>query len=58
LRLEIAAGLDALLADTRLAWELDSDGVWQRREPASGKRALSAQEALMANATKRTKKSR
>ena len=58
LRLEIAAGLDALLADTRLAWELDSDGVWQRREPAAGKRALSAQEALMANATKRTKKSR
>jgi polyphosphate kinase len=56
LRTQIAAMLDALLADTRLAWQLTADGMWAR--VPQGSRPVSAQEALMARARKRSKKSR
>ena len=58
LRAEIAATLDALEADTRWSWQLDGDGVWSRTEPTPGTKPVSAQEALMAKTTKRTKKNR
>jgi polyphosphate kinase len=58
LRAEIADTLDALEADTRWSWRLGPDGVWDRIEPAPGKKPLSAQELLMTKATKRAKKSR
>jgi polyphosphate kinase len=54
LRAEIDAILDALLADTRFAWNLDADGVWHRI--SEGARAVSAQETLMARAVKRARK--
>ena len=58
LRARIAAVLDALLADTRFAWELGADGAWARVGPAPGKQPVSAQERLMEHALKRAKKSR
>jgi polyphosphate kinase len=48
LRDEVGTILDALLADTRLAWDLQPDGRWQRTLPPRGRLAVSAQEALMA----------
>jgi polyphosphate kinase len=56
LRARITAVLDALLADTRFAWELGGDGRWSRVVPPAGVRAVSAQEALMEQARKRAKK--
>jgi polyphosphate kinase len=58
LRARIDGVLDALVADTRYAWELGPDGAWSRREPAPGEAAQSAQELLMAQAVKRAKKRR
>jgi polyphosphate kinase len=58
LRARIAGVLDALLADTRFAWELGPDGSWSRVAPAPGEQPVSAQERLMEQALKRTKKSR
>jgi polyphosphate kinase len=56
LRVEVGVVLDALLADTRFSWTLQSDGTWRRRSPARGEVAISAQEALMARAAGRAKK--
>jgi polyphosphate kinase len=56
LRVEIGVVLDALLADTRFSWTLSPDGAWQRTAPAKGRRAVSAQEALMKRAVGRAKK--
>ena len=56
LRIEIGVVLDALLADTRFSWTLASDGAWHRTSPAKGRRAVSAQEALMKRAEGRAKK--
>jgi polyphosphate kinase len=56
LRAEIDAILNALLADTRSSWELDSEGTWHRTELGPEERARSAQETLMARAAKRTAK--
>ena len=50
LRIEIGVVLDALMADTRFSWTLSSDGAWHRTSPAKGRRAVSAQEALMKRA--------
>jgi polyphosphate kinase len=47
LQAELAAILDALLDDTRFAWDLSGDGVWRRSRPAAGIRPVSAQELLM-----------
>jgi polyphosphate kinase len=58
LRARIDAVLDALLADTRFAWELGPDGTWSRRAPEDGEAPVSAQELLMAQALKRAKKRR
>jgi polyphosphate kinase len=55
LRADLGFVLKALLADTRFSWELDSDGVWHRTEPAKGAKPVSAQETLMARAAKRAK---
>ena len=56
LRSDLAEVLDALLADTRFSWELDADGEWHRTQPARRTKPVSAQEVLMARATKRAKK--
>ncbi len=40
--------LDALLADSRHAWELGPDGTWSRVGPAQGEPAMSAQASLAA----------
>jgi polyphosphate kinase len=56
LRADLAEVLDALLADTRISWELDADGDWHRTEPKGRAKPVSAQEILMARATKRAKK--
>jgi polyphosphate kinase len=39
--------LNALLADTRHAWELGADGTWSRVRPGSGEPAMSAQASLV-----------
>ena len=56
LRAEVVSILDALLADTRFAWELDPDGTWWRIAPPDGEPGVSAQELLMQRAVKRAKK--
>jgi polyphosphate kinase len=56
LRAEIAFVLDALAADTRFAWQLDGDGAWHRVMPRPGEKPVSAQDVLMARASKRTRK--
>ena len=58
LRARIAAVLDALLADTRFAWELQADGSWSRIAPAPRELPVSAQDVLMRNALERAKKRR
>jgi polyphosphate kinase len=58
MRTEVSAILDALLADNRYSWELDSDGVWQRMEPRGKEAPISAQEVLMARSAKRGKPTR
>jgi polyphosphate kinase len=58
LRARIGTVLDALLADTRFAWELGADGVWRRCTPAAGAEPVSAQEVLMRQALARAKKKR
>jgi polyphosphate kinase len=58
LRVRIAGVLDALLCDTRFAWELGPEGVWRRVLPAPGEPPLSAQELLMEQAVARAKKRR
>jgi polyphosphate kinase len=55
LRADVAGILDALQADTRLAWTLGADGAWRRVEPPAGARPVSAQEVLMRRALKRAK---
>ena len=46
-RAELTAIFDTLLADNVQAWELGSDGTWERASPSKGKRAQVAQSALM-----------
>ena len=58
LRADVAAYLDALQAETKLAWTLDSKGVWHRVVPKGGARPVSAQDALMHRARRRSKKRR
>jgi polyphosphate kinase len=47
---EIDVVLTACLADTRGAWQLESDGTWQRLRPPDGEPPYSAQDALIARA--------
>ena len=56
LRSDLAEVLDALLADTRFSWELDADGLWHRTRPKGRTEPVSAQDLLMARASKRAKK--
>jgi polyphosphate kinase len=58
LRRRIGGVFDALLADTRFAWELEADGDWRRVTAAAGTAPTSAQEVLMAQAVTRSKKPR
>jgi len=53
---ELNATLETLLTDTEQAWELRSDGTWQRLEPAKGERARVAQIALMRRARLRERR--
>ena len=43
----LSAVFDALLADNAQAWELGSDGTWERQRPKKDERARSAHTALM-----------
>jgi polyphosphate kinase len=56
-RSEIGVVFDALMADTRFAWELDGDGGWHRTGSGQAPARVSAQELLMRRAAKRAKKS-
>ena len=47
LQARIEGILDALLADTQHAWELDADGTWAPVRPVPGEPALSAQASLV-----------
>jgi polyphosphate kinase len=53
LQSEIAATLDALLADTTGSWELGLDGTWHRVRPKKDERSRSAQATLMRRARRR-----
>ena len=55
-RARIDGILDALLADTRFAWDLRADGSWSRVVAPAGETPVSAQEMLMQQALKRAKK--
>ena len=50
LRGEIDSLLETSLSDTRSSFQLQSDGTWDRRQPAAGEAERSAQEELMAHA--------
>jgi polyphosphate kinase len=52
-RSELAATMDALLADTASSWELDHDGLWHRIRPKKEDRPRSAQTVLMRRARRR-----
>jgi polyphosphate kinase len=43
----LSSTFDALLADNAQAWELRSDGTWERQRPAKDERPKPAQAALM-----------
>ena len=53
LRAELAASLDALLADTTSSWELRADGTWERVQAGKEERLRSAQAILMRRARRR-----
>jgi polyphosphate kinase len=46
LRAELLDVLERCLADNQNAWELDSGGIWMRREPAAGEPPRSVQQEL------------
>jgi polyphosphate kinase len=50
---QLAAIFHALLNDTRFSWELDSGGAWHRTHPNAAADPVSAQELLMARASRR-----
>jgi polyphosphate kinase len=58
LRARIAGVFDALLADTRFAWQLGAEGTWSRVTPPPKEKPVSAQELLMQQALARAKKRR
>jgi polyphosphate kinase len=58
LRARIAGVLDALMSDTRFAWELEADGSWRRVGPGRRERPVSAQEMLMEQSSRRAQKVR
>ena len=49
-RRDLLESLEIQLADTALAWKLNSDGTWERRHPASGEAPLDSQDVLMQRA--------
>ena len=50
LRTQVLDTVALCLADNHNAWDLDSDGTWTRRTPASPDAAINAQEQLMRHA--------
>ncbi|HJZ62437.1 MAG TPA: polyphosphate kinase 1 [Miltoncostaeaceae bacterium] len=50
---ELATILDIMLADTSLAWELDSSGAWSRVDPQNGTPPRNSQDELMERAARR-----
>jgi polyphosphate kinase len=53
---ELTHVFDTLLSDNAQAWELSGDGTWTRAQPAKGRRAVTAQGALMRSATSRARR--
>jgi polyphosphate kinase len=45
--------LDVMLSDNSQAWELSSEGTWQRRHPAPGERPIATQKLLQELALRR-----
>jgi polyphosphate kinase len=57
-REEITAVMDALMADNTNAWELQSDGAWQRLTPGQDEPHRSTHAALMRRARLRVRRRR
>jgi len=55
LQAELDAAFEALLKDSRQAWNLEPDGTW-RRIASSGKRPRTAHETLMSRARSRSRR--
>jgi polyphosphate kinase len=55
-RQELHAVLDSALADNTMAWELSSDGSWQRLSPGKGERAHTHQATLQRRAELRVRR--
>jgi polyphosphate kinase len=55
-RQELSTVFDTLLADNVQAWELQSDGSWERLSPKKSERAAGAQAALMRRARLRARR--
>jgi polyphosphate kinase len=55
-RQELHAVLDSALADNTTAWELSSDGSWQRLSPGKGERAHTHQATLQRRAELRVRR--
>jgi polyphosphate kinase len=53
---ELMHVFDTLLADNAQAWELRGDGGWTRVQPGKGRRAVTAQGALMRSAASRARR--
>jgi polyphosphate kinase len=51
-RKELGKILDALLSDSRGAWELSGDGTYQKVQPGGGEAPRSAQQILLERAVK------
>jgi polyphosphate kinase len=54
LRAELLDVLERAFADNQSAWELDSEGAWQRRSPGPGERPRSLQLELAESHSRRT----
>jgi polyphosphate kinase len=53
---EIVRAFDTLIADNADAWDLDSEGLWQRARPRKGDRSRPTQTVLMRNALSRARR--
>jgi polyphosphate kinase len=57
LRAQVLETVELCLADNHNAWDLDSDGVWTRRQPRGEEPVINSQEILMRRHTARAAES-
>ena len=48
LRAQVMETVELCLSDNHNAWDLGTDGVWERRRPSADEKVINAQEILMA----------